>query len=48
MDHLEVGYDVPARVGQTLDQICTPALVIDLDAFDRNVAKMKRYWCDGQ
>lgn len=30
----------PARVGDTLDAIDTPALVIDLDAFDRNLRKM--------
>jgi len=40
---MELGYEIPARVGQTLDEICTPALIVDLDAFERNVAKMKAY-----
>jgi 3-hydroxy-D-aspartate aldolase len=30
----------PAEIGEPLQDIETPALVIDLDAFDRNVAKM--------
>jgi 3-hydroxy-D-aspartate aldolase len=46
MAELELGYDVPARPGQRLDEICTPALIIDLDALDRNAARMKRY-CPG-
>ncbi|MEM8792194.1 MAG: DSD1 family PLP-dependent enzyme [Pseudomonadota bacterium] len=30
----------PARIGDGVDQILTPALVVDLDAFDANMAKM--------
>jgi D-serine deaminase-like pyridoxal phosphate-dependent protein len=30
----------PAEIGASIDQIETPALVIDLDALDRNIAKM--------
>ncbi len=37
----EVGYDMPCTVGDRFDQIETPALVIDLDAFERNVARMR-------
>lgn len=33
----------PAEIGSPVETIDTPALVIDLDAFDRNVAKMARY-----
>ena len=40
---MELGYDIPAHIGQTLEEICTPALIVDLDAFERNVAKMKDY-----
>jgi 3-hydroxy-D-aspartate aldolase len=40
---LEVGYDVPARPGQTLAEIATPALVIDLDAFERNLDRMRDF-----
>ncbi len=37
---LEVGYNVPAAVGMDEADIQTPALVIDLDALERNVKKM--------
>jgi D-serine deaminase-like pyridoxal phosphate-dependent protein len=30
----------PARIGDPLDRIDTPALVVDLDAFERNLRKM--------
>ncbi|MDX1425551.1 MAG: alanine racemase, partial [Kiloniellales bacterium] len=30
----------PAAVGQTLDEIETPALVVDLDAYERNLDRM--------
>lgn len=42
-DRLEVGYDIPARPGDPAERIVTPALVVDLDAFDRNVARMKAF-----
>jgi 3-hydroxy-D-aspartate aldolase len=38
---LEVGYNIPVEVGLDENAIATPRLVIDLDAFERNVAKMK-------
>ena len=38
---MELGYDIPAQVGTDAADIVTPALVIDLDAFERNVASMK-------
>ncbi|MCB1491513.1 MAG: DSD1 family PLP-dependent enzyme [Rhodobiaceae bacterium] len=38
-----IGYDVPAAVGMTLDEIATPALVIDLDAFERNLDRMAAF-----
>ena len=40
-DPLGVGYDVPAAVGMDEMDIQTPCLVVDLDAFERNVAKMR-------
>lgn len=43
LDKLEVGYDVPARLGEPISGIATPALIIDLDAFDRNIARMKDF-----
>ena len=37
---LEVGYDIPAAIGMAEDEIQTPALILDLDALERNIAKM--------
>jgi 3-hydroxy-D-aspartate aldolase len=37
---LVVGLDVPARVGMNLAEVTTPALLIDLDAFEHNVATL--------
>jgi hypothetical protein len=39
-DGLEVGYDIPALPGMAEADIQTPCLVLDLDALERNVAKM--------
>ena len=41
LDRLEVGYDIPAKPGMAEDEIQTPALVIDLDALERNLKKMQ-------
>jgi D-serine deaminase-like pyridoxal phosphate-dependent protein len=30
----------PAEIGMPVDAVDTPALLIDLDAFDRNVARL--------
>lgn len=40
---LEVGYNVPAAIGMDAADIQTPALVIDLDAFERNILKMRDF-----
>lgn len=37
----EVGYNIPATVGMNEADIQTPCLVVDLGAFERNVAKMR-------
>ena len=37
---LEVGFNIPAEIGMTLDDIATPALLVDLDAFEKNVEVM--------
>ena len=39
----------PAAIGDDLDQVDTPALMIDLDAFEHNIAVMaetcrRRHW----
>lgn len=38
-----VGLDVPAEVGMQLDEIATPALIVDLDVFERNVETLRRF-----
>ena len=40
---LEVGFDVPALPGMNEADIQTPALVLDLDALERNIKKMGDY-----
>ena len=40
-DELAVGLDIPAAVGMELADIATPALIIDLDAFERNIATLR-------
>jgi 3-hydroxy-D-aspartate aldolase len=40
LDHLEVGYDVPAAIGMNEVDIQTPCLLLDLDALERNIIKM--------
>jgi len=42
-DELEVGFDVPAKVGMDEAEIQTPCLVLDLDALERNIKKMGDY-----
>ncbi len=42
-DAPEVGYDVPALPGMAADEIETPALVLDLDALQRNIARMQAF-----
>lgn len=38
-----VGLDVPAEAGMSVNDIATPALMIDLDAFERNVEKLRAF-----
>lgn len=42
-DQLDVGFDVPAVPGMDEADIQTPALVLDLDALERNIKKMGDY-----
>ncbi len=42
-DELEVGFDVPAKVGMDESEIQTPCLVLDLDALERNIVKMGNF-----
>lgn len=43
IDKYEVGFDIPAAIGMDADAIQTPALVLDLDALERNIKKMGDY-----
>ena len=38
-----VGLNVPAVIGMDLADVGTPALIVDLDAFERNVALMREF-----
>ena len=38
-----VGLNIPAKVGMALDDVATPALIVDLDAFERNVDRMRMF-----
>ncbi|MGR3639403.1 MAG: DSD1 family PLP-dependent enzyme, partial [Alterinioella nitratireducens] len=40
LDDFEVGYDIPAHIGMDEADIQTPALILDLDALERNIKKM--------
>lgn len=42
-DSYEVGFDIPAKPGMDAADIQTPALVLDLDALERNIKKMGDY-----
>jgi 3-hydroxy-D-aspartate aldolase len=37
---LVVGLNIPAEIGMDLSEVATPALIIELDAFERNVATL--------
>jgi len=43
LDDFEVGYDIPAHIGMDEADIQTPALILDLDALERNIKKMGDY-----
>jgi 3-hydroxy-D-aspartate aldolase len=43
LDAYEVGFDIPAKPGMDEADIQTPALVLDLDALERNIRKMGDY-----
>lgn len=42
-EELEVGFNVPAKVGMDEADIQTPCLILDLDALERNIKKMGDY-----
>jgi 3-hydroxy-D-aspartate aldolase len=37
------GLDIPAVFGMSLEEVQTPALIVDLDAFERNVLRMRDF-----
>ena len=40
LDEYEVGFDIPALPGMSESEVQTPCLILDLDALERNIAKM--------
>jgi 3-hydroxy-D-aspartate aldolase len=38
-----VGFNIPAAVGMALEDVATPALIIELDAFESNVAYLRQF-----
>lgn len=38
---LVVGLNIPAEIGMELSEVATPALIIDLDAFERNITTLR-------
>lgn len=40
---MEIGFDVPALPGMSVDEIQTPCLILDLDALEANIRKMGDY-----
>ena len=41
-----VGLNIPAEVGMKLEDVATPSLIIDLDAFEKNVKVMGDFIAD--
>ncbi|MEZ5876755.1 MAG: DSD1 family PLP-dependent enzyme [Tepidamorphaceae bacterium] len=41
LDTFELGFDIPAEIGMPESEVQTPCLVIDLDAFEQNVKRMR-------
>lgn len=39
----ELGYDVPALVGMAIEDVITPALILDLNALERNIRRMGEF-----
>lgn len=39
----EIGYDVPALPGMAVAEVVTPALIVDLEAFERNIERMRAF-----
>ncbi|MGC6474740.1 MAG: DSD1 family PLP-dependent enzyme [Candidatus Puniceispirillaceae bacterium] len=44
----QIGYHVPACVGMSVDEVQTPSLLIDLDAFEANLVRMRQLAADSQ
>ena len=43
LQELDVGYDIPAAIGMDEADIQTPCLVVDLDAFEKNIEVMRAF-----
>ena len=40
---LVLGLNIPAEIGMAEKDICTPALLIDLNAFEKNIRRMRDF-----
>ena len=38
----QIGFTVPAHIGMSVDEVQTPSLLIDLDAFEANLLRMRQ------
>jgi 3-hydroxy-D-aspartate aldolase len=38
-----VGFNIPAQVGMALNEVATPALIVELGAFERNIDRMRAF-----
>jgi 3-hydroxy-D-aspartate aldolase len=47
-NQLAVGFTIPAEIGMAVEDIATPALLIDLAAFERNVQVMAHFVRDNE
>lgn len=43
LNDLDLGFDVPARVGMRESEVQTPCLILDLDVLEKNIRHMGRY-----
>jgi len=46
IEELEVGYNIPAKVGMDEKDIQTPCLMVDLDALEKNIVTMRDFCAD--
>ena len=43
LEKFEVGFNIPAKIGMSINEIQTPSLIIDYKIFESNIIKMKEF-----